>query len=466
MTLIARTVAACCAGVVLAPGCGVAQERDRSDGAVAAPGWVLTWSDEFDGPALDGTRWRVEHAALTKNNELQYYLPDEVYLEDGCLVLRSREREHGGRRYTSGLVDTQNRFSQAFGRFEVRAKLPKGRGIWPAHWMLPDDHPAWPPEIDIMELLGHEPDTVHLTQHWGTWPNNASHGVPFVGPDFSEGFHVFTVEWSPDRIDWFVDGELRHSSTESVPRIPFYLILNTAVGGDWPGNPDATTTFPQHHLIDYVRVYRRASADRPVLAVESVHGAVAVDPPRYDFAPGETAHLAATPDFGYTFVRWEGPGLEDDEAGRPSLKVSMDRSRSLRAIFAPDPGLMPRLPVERAEATSVEAAGLEAGLAVDGLPGTRWASSFAAPQSLTLDLGTTRSVQRVRLLWENAYAAHFRLLASLDGETWSVVADRRKADPAPDLIEFDAEARYIRLDALERATQWGISVWEFEVYGR
>jgi beta-glucanase (GH16 family) len=226
-------------------------------------GWSPVWRDEFDGTSIDQTKWRVEDLHLIKNNELQYYAPDEVYLENGRLVLRSQERPYCGYDqngdwgcydYTSGLAETVDRFWQTFGRFEIRARLPFGQGIWPAHWTLPTSG-AWPPEIDVMEMLGHEPTRVYMTHHWGSWPDVPSNGSSFAGPDFSQDFHTFAIEWFPDRIDWFIDGVMRFSSTTNIPQAPFYIILNTAVGGDWPGNPDGSTTFPQYHEIDYVRVY-------------------------------------------------------------------------------------------------------------------------------------------------------------------------------------------------------------------
>ncbi len=235
--------------------------------------WELVWYDEFDGTAIDGSKWRVEDLHLIKNNELQYYAPDEVYESDGCLTLRSRRRGYWGYDsngnwrhfdYTSGLVETRDRFTTMYGKIEVRAKLPATRGLWPAHWMLPDSR-EWPPEIDIMELLGHEPTRVYMTHHWGTWPDVRSNGGSYSGPDYSAGFHTFSVEWSPSRLDWRVDGVLRFTSSTNIPHEPFYIILNTAVGGNWPGNPDGTTVFPQYHEIDYVRVYAPADPGQPVV---------------------------------------------------------------------------------------------------------------------------------------------------------------------------------------------------------
>ncbi|MFN0136061.1 MAG: family 16 glycosylhydrolase [Phycisphaerae bacterium] len=239
---------------------------DMSFGTVGgspASGWTMVWNDEFNGPSIDLTKWRVEDLHLIKNNELQYYAPDEVYLSGGKLVLRSRQRTYWGFdsngvwrqfNYTSGLVESPNKFAIPYGRIEVRGKVPSTRGIWPAHWMLPNAG-QWPPEIDIMELLGHEPTRMYMSNHFGVWPNNQYNTEDFSGPNFAADMHTYAVEWSPGRLDFYVDGVPRARHTTGVAREPFYIILNTAVGGQWPGNPDGSTVFPQHHEIDYVRVY-------------------------------------------------------------------------------------------------------------------------------------------------------------------------------------------------------------------
>jgi len=239
------------AALVLAALSPLARAQSCSDGR-----WVMTWNDEFNGTTVDGTKWRVENAALVKNNELQYYTPQNVSVNGGVLTLLSEKRNIGGRAYASGLVESKDRFSQTYGRFEFKAKLPKTKGIWPALWTLPQSG-IWPPEIDIMELLGHDPFTVYMTHHWGIWPAIANESTAFTSPvDLSLAFHTYRCEWFPGRIDYYVDDVLRAQHHINIPSQDFYIIMNTAVGGDWPGNPDATTVFPQRHQIDYVRVYR------------------------------------------------------------------------------------------------------------------------------------------------------------------------------------------------------------------
>lgn len=236
--------------------------------------WTLVWSDDFSNPTLDGTKWDVENDHPIKNNELEYYAPDEVYVQSDNLVLRSRQRTYSGYdtngnwgtwNYTSGLVRSINRFATAYGKIEIRAKAPSTKGIWPAHWMLPDSG-AWPPEIDIMELKGSQPSTIYMTHHFGAWPNVQNHGGTYTGPNYALDYHTYAVEWSPTRIDWKIDGVVRFSSTDNIPKEPFYIILNTAVGGDFDGNPNGSTVFPQYHMIDYVRVYMPADPGTPTAA--------------------------------------------------------------------------------------------------------------------------------------------------------------------------------------------------------
>lgn len=251
--------------------------------APAPKDWKLVWRDEFNGRKLNPKKWNILLREHSKHNELQYYLPDEAFLQDGCLRLRSRVRDYGAMRYTSGRVDTRGKLAPVYGRFEIRARLPVGKGIWPAHWLYPQnrdwpmerlmadavangkeriipEHRPWYTEIDIMEFLGHEPNIVYGTLHYHTFDGQKkTSSVTWKGDcDYSRDFHVYALEWEPDAIRWFIDRQLIHTTTNGIPHTPHYLILNTAVGGQWPGNPDSSTTFPQFHDIDYVRVYQRA----------------------------------------------------------------------------------------------------------------------------------------------------------------------------------------------------------------
>lgn len=246
------------------------------------PGWKLIWRDEFNTDRLDTRNWSVLLREQSKHHELQYYLPDEVYVQNGFLHLRSRARDFGAMHYTSGRLSTDGKFAPVYGRFEIRARLPFGKGLWPAFWLypqnrdwnmeqlmakavqegretsIPEERP-WYSEIDVMEYLGHETNVVYGTLHYFTFAGEkkSSSGTWKASVDLSKDFHVYAVEWEPDEIRWYVDDNLIHSTRVGIPHTPHYIILNTAVGGDWPGNPDATTTFPQSFDIDYVRVYQR-----------------------------------------------------------------------------------------------------------------------------------------------------------------------------------------------------------------
>lgn len=221
-------------------------------------GWTQTFADEFEGSSIDLNKWVVTNEPGQFNNERQYYTPQNVTSASGRLTLKSEQRTIGGRAYASGKVTTLGKFGQQFGRFEMKAKLPKTQGIWPAFWMLPTAG-QWPPEIDIMELLGHQPTTVYATNHWGVFPSAYSYNTsPFPGSiDYSTNYNTFAVEWDQGRLDFYVNGAKRATHTGGVPAEPFYMVLNTAVGGNWPGYPDATTVFPQTFDVEYVRAYRR-----------------------------------------------------------------------------------------------------------------------------------------------------------------------------------------------------------------
>ena len=255
--------------------------RAETPPALAEP-WKLVWSDEFDGPdgqLLDEKKWNLEvNGGGGGNHELQYYTrrPENVQVKGGQLVITARKEHFQGavgvaREYTSARLNTHGKFEQRYGRFEARIKVPRGQGMWPAFWMLGADQGAvpWPAcgEIDVMENLGREPSTIHGTIHGPGYFGGHGIGSPasLTGAAFADKFHVFAVEWAPDKIEFFVDerlyatrrpAEIPHGARWVFDH-PFFLILNLAVGGGWPGNPDATTRFPQEMVVDYVRVYSR-----------------------------------------------------------------------------------------------------------------------------------------------------------------------------------------------------------------
>jgi beta-glucanase (GH16 family) len=234
------------------------------------PGWTLVWHDEFEGTAVDTSKWSYEvNGDGGGNNELQYYTArsQNSFVTNGVLVIQALQENYLGKSYTSARMRTLNRGDWKYGRFEARAMLPSGKGLWPAFWMLPTDwvYGGWPMsgEIDVVELLGDNPQKIYGTIHYGSSvQDHQSSGGSYVLPSparFDRDFHVFAVEWDSAGMRWYVDGIKYFTTAHGSPFDQrFHILLNVAVGGTWPGNPDATTTFPQTMQVDYVRVYRKS----------------------------------------------------------------------------------------------------------------------------------------------------------------------------------------------------------------
>ncbi|MFH1197873.1 MAG: glycoside hydrolase family 16 protein [bacterium] len=243
-------------------------------------GYQLIWDDEFNGAEIDKSKWEHEvNGHGGGNNELQYYTDraENSFIQNGKLVIAALQEEYTGddgtRYYTSARLRTANKGDWKYGRLDIRAKLPYGQGLWPAIWMLPTDwsYGGWPTsgEIDIMELLGQEPDKVYGTLHYGgSTSGHQSNGgsLKLSSGSFAATFHTFTIEWEENVMRWYVDDHLFYTSNEwstdeaSYPAPfdqRFHLILNVAVGGNWPGNPTTETIFPQKMEVEYVRVYKK-----------------------------------------------------------------------------------------------------------------------------------------------------------------------------------------------------------------
>jgi beta-glucanase (GH16 family) len=256
-------------------------------GSAPAQGWHLVWSDEFNGPAgagIDTNKWTAEVGGDGwGNQELEFYTasPHNAALDGhGCLAITARKSpphtfktRYGRGEYSSARLITEKKFFVKYGRIEARIKIPAGQGMWPAFWMMGEDNGAvsWPDcgEVDIMEYIGKEPGTV-----WGSihGPGYSDDKVDLTAAfhlqkhePFAGGFHVYGVEWEAGEIRWYVDGQLYERRTPAdlppgrkwVFDKPFFLLLNLAVGGDWPGKPDQATKFPAVMAVDYVRVYQR-----------------------------------------------------------------------------------------------------------------------------------------------------------------------------------------------------------------
>jgi beta-glucanase (GH16 family) len=259
---------------IAAPACGAGGSRVEASAPSSAPtGFTLVFADEFETPgSLDPAKWGYE-IGYVRNDEKQYYTsrPENVRVEGGMLVIEGRQEAYQGHGYTSASVNTLGRFELRYGRVEVRAKLPTGRGSWPAIWMLGTSIASvgWPAcgEIDIMENVGFDPLRVHSSVHTAAYNHTigTQKTASTVVADPSADFHVYATEWYPDRIETSVDGvryfSFRNEGTGSRAwpfDAPQYLLINLALGGSWGGQQGIDDSrFPHLYLIDYVRIYQQ-----------------------------------------------------------------------------------------------------------------------------------------------------------------------------------------------------------------
>ena len=219
--------------------------------------WSLKFNDHFDGTTLSTSRWSTVYPS-GNGGEQQFYGPKAFSFSNSKVSIIATKTSANGYPYTSGIIITRGKFAQQYGRFEVRAKLPAGQGYWPAIWLLPAK-PKFPDEIDMMEMLGNKPTVMYMSNHYrGT--DGLVHSLTkptTMNVNYSTGFHTFEVIWNSTSITWYVDGVQQLKTTQYIPKEPMFMLINLAVGGKWPGNPNSTTKFPGVMQIDYARVYAR-----------------------------------------------------------------------------------------------------------------------------------------------------------------------------------------------------------------
>jgi hypothetical protein len=232
------------------------------------PGYSLVWSDEFSGKTVDTKNWSFETGNNNGwgNHELEYYTgrTQNVFVSGGNLILEARAETYASSSFTSARMITKGKRSFTLGRVDIRAMLPQGKGIWPALWLLGSniDAVGWPScgEIDMVELLGQQPNKIYGTLHWG--PTHQSYGTNYSlgSGTFADSFHVFSMIWKANSIEMLIDDVSYFTMDTSKGGLPFnadfFFIFNIAVGGDWPGAPDASTIFPQRMVVDYIRVFQ------------------------------------------------------------------------------------------------------------------------------------------------------------------------------------------------------------------
>lgn len=356
------------------------------------PGWVLVWADEFDGAGLPTPAWWTFETEGNQwgwgNNEAQFYTDSRLAnarVEDGRLIITARAEPMGDKEYTSARINTRKIGGWRYGRFEARMRLPSGRGIWPAFWMLPVDnfYGGWPSggEIDIMEFFGFMPDNIYCTIHTSAYNHRrgTQKGSHLKVRNLHDEYHLYAVEWFPDRLNFYVDDEkvFSYEKTEEHPAVwpfdqHFYAILNCAVGGDWcyrmGGIGD--TSFPQNLEVDYVRVYQWNDGNPHILLVTTTEGGRVSYEKKAAYAPGEEVRLRAEADPGYKFLYWSG-GLSTVHEKETTMMMFHDTA--VKAHFVPEAEMLKNGDFE-----------------LELLAWNRWVDAEAAAAEFSTDQGALR----------------------------------------------------------------------------
>ncbi len=480
----------------------VNNERNGTKTHLKASPPTLVWSDEFDYDGLpDPTKWTYEDwEPYTVNNELQKYTRERLEntrVEDGHLTIEARRDFWNGYEYTSGRLITQYKGDWKYGRMEARIMLPIGVGTWPAFWMMPRDsvYGGWPDsgEIDILEHVGYDPGMIHGTIHCDAYNHLAGTqvgGSIYVG-DCQTNYHVYALEWTADRMDWYIDDNLYFSFLNEGTgwttwpfNQEFYIILNLAIGGDWGGQQGVDNEmFPTAMFVDYVRVYN----------LDDIPDVV---PPTTPTGLQSTSVLStsivltwnpSSDNIGVTGYNIYQNGVEIGTSYTNSYTVSnlsfeTTYSYTIRAFDAmgnlsPESNILSVTTLSEIEGTnialnkpitvsSIESTSYEGSNAVDGSLTTRWSSEFSDPQWIYIDLQNTYNINRVILNWETAYGSVYEIQVSSDTSTWTTVYSTTSSDGGIDDISFsEVNTRYVRMYAIQRSSEYGYSLFEFEVYG-
>lgn len=318
--------------------------------------WELVWQDDFFGADIDTTKWDWDTAGNVYgwgNNEDQFYTykrNENSRVENGSLIIEAHREPYEGKEYTSARLRTKNRASWLYGKFEIRAKVPGGKGTWPAFWLLSEDdfYGNWPKsgEIDVMEYVGYQPTAVHSTIHTESLNHElgTQKGGTVTVPNVADTFHVFSAEWYPDSISFYVDSihvfsyvpESKENEIWPFHK-PFHILLNLAIGGDWGAVQGIDTTiFPVQYEIDYVRVYKDVSSQLKIETISYGNGTVSISPEKEYYTVGETVVVTAIPELGYELCSWSGSSKSTDN----TLTYVVESHASFAAEFKPEGELL------------------------------------------------------------------------------------------------------------------------------
>ncbi len=475
--------------------------------------WKLMWQDEFNGSILSDWSFDVGYGNWGwGNDEWQYYTEDNAIITDSTLIIRATLDGTVGKRdgsIKSAKLITQNNFSFTYGKIEARIKLPRGKGLWPAFWMLGTNitEVGWPEcgEIDIMENINGQ-STIHGTAHWGENGARRLYGCSVHNVD-TDDFNVYTVIWDKNFLRWKLNG-VEYCSLDITPERfsafhkSFYVILNLAVGGNWPGDPDETTPFPADMEIDYVRVY---TLEGPTIGFSPQELRFTMDKGISNEVSSQTLNITnlggdtldtinAIVDVDWLDITWI-----DNTGNSQSFEVSINQNADtlkygshianlfLEASNAASKTVPVNLQVGTnlvlrniVNASSVEpnppgGEDVSPGNVNDGDKSTRWLSEASDPQWISIHLNRPFlnrhfSVEAVKLYWANTHAKEYEIQLSnvSDFSEYDVIAVETDGDGGVDYVVSDSNVtgKFIRLYGISRGGEGGYSLQEFEVYGR
>ncbi|MDZ7723069.1 MAG: family 16 glycosylhydrolase [candidate division KSB1 bacterium] len=478
-------------------------------GSLSAQGWQLVWQDEFDTEISDDWFLETGYGGWGwGNDEWQYYQPENAFVRDSCLVIRAEVDGEPGKRdrsITSARMKTQDRYEFNYGKIEARIKLDRGKGLWPAFWML-GSNMSWPDcgEIDIMENINGE-STIHGTAHWVSGGQLASYGQSVRNVDI-EAFHTYTVIWDQQYIRWEFDGQEYNrlsitGASLSEFHQPFYIILNMAVGGQWPGPPDSTSLPAEMH-VDYVRVYMNKGPRLGLQPYElnfalSGGGSASVEPQTVTLVntgSDTLQNVTVSSDADWIDVIWN-----DHEGNEQFFDVALNSQADalslgtystlliVQADDAPSDTVSVDLQVgtnivlnniAKASSVSKDASGdetISARNVNDGDMQSRWVSEAGAEQWVSLDLNKLfinkfYTVSTVNVCWDEAYAGEYEIQVAntSDFSDYAVIAEVTDGDGGVDRLSTDASVagKYLRLYAKAGGEESGYGIYELQVFGK